>query len=262
MTASTPGSSRPTTSGGSTPRSSTPRSPGAWAAPSWTTWARAGIAVGRDCRLSSPELAAAFVEGARSQGADGDRHRRRGHRRPLLPRGPPRPRRGRDRHRFPQPEGVERDQDGAPRRARPLRRRRDQGDPRVGDGRPLRRRSSSRRRAALRDDARGLRPPLPLLRGPRRDPPPQGRPRRRERHGRGGRPRPSSSTCRSRPSGCTSSSTGPSPTTPPTPCWRRTGGTSSRACARSGPTSASPGTATPTAASSSTTRASTCPATS
>ena len=27
------------------------------------------IAVGRDCRLSSPELAAAFVEGARSQGA-------------------------------------------------------------------------------------------------------------------------------------------------------------------------------------------------
>jgi phosphomannomutase len=28
-----------------------------------------GIAVGRDCRLSSPELAAAFVEGARSQGA-------------------------------------------------------------------------------------------------------------------------------------------------------------------------------------------------
>src|SRR5512142_3365635 len=27
------------------------------------------IAVGRDCRTSSPELAAAFVEGARSQGA-------------------------------------------------------------------------------------------------------------------------------------------------------------------------------------------------
>jgi phosphomannomutase len=28
------------------------------------------VAVGRDCRLSSPEIAAAFVEGARSQGAD------------------------------------------------------------------------------------------------------------------------------------------------------------------------------------------------
>jgi len=28
------------------------------------------VAVGRDCRLSSPELAAAFVEGARSQGAE------------------------------------------------------------------------------------------------------------------------------------------------------------------------------------------------
>ena len=28
------------------------------------------IAVGRDCRLSSPELARAFVAGARSQGAD------------------------------------------------------------------------------------------------------------------------------------------------------------------------------------------------
>ena len=44
--------------------------------------------------------------------------------------------------------------------------------------------------------------------------------------------------------------------------WRRTAATSWRACGPSGPTSASPGTATPTAASSWTTMASSCPATS
>ena len=172
---------------------------------------------------------------------------------------------GADRHRLPQPEGVERDQAGAARGPRPLRRRRDQGDPRVGRRRaatPTPRRPTGEPRTARRR-ARGLRAPLPVLRAT-----PAAIPRLKvvldtaQRHGRGGRARRSSSTCRSTPSACTSTSTAPSPTTPPTPWSRRTAATSWRGCWPRAPTWASPGTATPTAASSSTTPGSTCRATS
>ena len=83
--------------------------------------------------------------------------------------------------------------------------------------------------------------------------PAEGRRRRRQRDGgpdgrpvaRAPRPRP-----RRPPTGRPTAS---SPTTSRTRCWRRTGGSSSTGCSRRAPTWGSPGTATPTAASSSTT---------
>ena len=83
----------------------------------------------------------------------------------------------------------------------------------------------------------------------------EGRRRRRQRDGRAdGRPaaRAPRRSSSSRPTG---SPTASSPTTSPTRCSRRTAASSSTRCARRAPTSASPGTATPTAASSSTTPA-------
>ena len=84
------------------------------------------------------------------------------------------------------------------------------------------------------------------------DPAPEGRRRRRERHGRAhrpGRPRPG---CRWRSSRCTSSSTARSPTTRRTRWTRRTWSTSRRPSGSTARTSAWPSTATPTASSSST----------
>ena len=73
--------------------------------------------------------------------------------------------------------------------------------------------------------------------------------------------RPSSPTCpRWRRCGCTSTSTAPSPTIPPTPWRRRTGRRSRPGWWPRVPTWASPGTAMPTAASSWTTKVLSCPA--
>ena len=98
----------------------------------------------------------------------------------------------------------------------------------------------------------GLRGAPPRPRRPDLHPPPEGRRRRGQRHGRAHgpdrlrrpAPRPSSR--------CTSSWTAPSRTTRRTRSTRRTSSTSRSASARRAPTSASPSTATPTAASSST----------
>ena len=106
------------------------------------------IAVGRDVRLSSPEIAAAFIRGRAQPGRRGRGHRGGGHRHAVLRRGQPRPRRRRHHHRLPQPEGMERHQDGAPGRPRPLRRRGHQGDQGGAGGRPLRRRPRRRGPAA------------------------------------------------------------------------------------------------------------------
>ena len=150
-------------------------------------------------------------------------------------------------------------------RARPLRRRRHQGDQGGAAGRPLRRRPGRRRarRARSAADQRRLRAATACPSStPPRVPPAQGGARHRQRHGRGGRRRDLPAPAARAGAACTSSSTAPSPTTRPTRSRRRTAARSWRACRARRPTSASPGTATPTAASSSTTPAPSCPATS
>ena len=110
--------------------------------------------------------------------------------------------------------------------------------------------------------AAGLRRALPLDRRRRRDRAAAGRARRRQRHGRdddGADPRAPAAAA---PSAATSTPTARSRTTSRTRCSRRTASSSSARSSAPAPTSASPGTATPTAASSSTTPASSCRATS
>ena len=222
------------------------------------------IAVGRDCRLSSPEISAAFVEGARSQGA---------HVTDLgiasaptcstttspattstAARSSPRPTTRRS--------GTGSRWSGAG----PLALSGDAGIKEIREwlvaGRYAEEPAATGELTAA-TPRRRLRAPLPLVRAARGDPAAEGGARHRERHGRGGcfrdlREAPAGR----RPCACTSTSTARSPTTPPTPWSRRTAATSWPACSRRRPTSASRGTATPTAASSSTTPASTFPATS
>ena len=98
----------------------------------------------------------------------------------------------------------------------------------------------------------GLRGAPPRPRRPDLHPPPEGRRRRGQRHGRPHRPDGLRGPAAGRSSRCTSSWTAPSRTTRPTRWTRRTSSTSSSASARRAPTSASPSTATRTAASSST----------
>ena len=90
--------------------------PGLRAWPSSRALREAGslrIAVGRDCRLSSPRLFDALVDGLMRTGARRHRRRRRPHAAALLRRAPPRHRRRRDDHREPQPGRRERLQDDA-----------------------------------------------------------------------------------------------------------------------------------------------------
>ena len=189
-------------------------------------------------------------------------HRGGGHGHPVLLRCPPRARGRRHRDRLPQPEGVERPQARPPRRPRPLRRRRDQGDPRVGGSRPLRRRAAGHRGPRDRRHPGGLRAALPLLHRPRGDPSPQGRPRHRQRHGRGG----GGGDLRAPAGGDRADvlrARRDLPQPPRRPPGRREPPRHRRARAFRGRGSrGSPGTATPTAASSSTTPGTTSPATS
>ncbi len=68
------------------------------------TWTPTRIAVSRDMRVSSPALAAAFIDGAREQGADVVDYGMCRHRHALLRRRPRRARRRRANHRVAQPE--------------------------------------------------------------------------------------------------------------------------------------------------------------
>ena len=141
------------------------------------------IAVGRDVRVSSPEIAGSFVAGARGPGVRRHGHRGGEHGHALLLRGAPRPRRRRHHHGLPQSPRVERDQDGTQGRARPLRRRRDQGDQGVGRGRALRgaKPPPGGGRAGL--DPRRVRAALLVVRRPRRGSPLARRPRSGQRDG-------------------------------------------------------------------------------
>ena len=65
-------SSRPTTSGASCRTNSTTKQPAGSVRPLPRSWVRPGSRSGRDCRLSSPELAVALIEGITSQGVDVD----------------------------------------------------------------------------------------------------------------------------------------------------------------------------------------------
>ena len=71
------------------------------------------VAVTRDMRLSSPSLAAAFIDGATAAGRAGHRLRPGRHRHDVLRGGQRRPRRRRADHRVAQPEAVQRLQAGA-----------------------------------------------------------------------------------------------------------------------------------------------------
>ena len=74
----------------------------------------------RRARSRRPRSRASFIEGARSEGAEVTDIGVVGHRHDVLPRRSPGPRRRRHHHRLPQPEGVQRHQDGAPGRPRAL----------------------------------------------------------------------------------------------------------------------------------------------
>ena len=94
-------------------RTRTPR--GRSAAASWPTSSAKRIAVSRDMRLSSPSVAAAFIEGAREPGRRRRRLRHDGHRHDVLRRRARRARRRRPDHGVAQSEAVQRHQDGAAR---------------------------------------------------------------------------------------------------------------------------------------------------
>ena len=87
------------------------------------------IAVGRDMRLSSPSVAAAFIEGAREQGADVVDYGMIATDMMYLRRGAGRTRRRRPDHRVAQPQAVQRHQDGQARSLSLERRRRHRRDP-------------------------------------------------------------------------------------------------------------------------------------
>jgi hypothetical protein len=108
-----PASSRPTTSGRSSDaagrRDRSPASGGLRGLPG-----RRPIAVGRDARTLSPEIASGSSAGALSQGASVVDIGTVGTDMMYILRRTPRPRRRGDHHRLAQPEAVERHQDGAP----------------------------------------------------------------------------------------------------------------------------------------------------
>ena len=119
-----PTSSRPTTSAGSIPRKSN-EDAARQIGRGFVAYLEAKrIAVSRDMRLSSPSVAAAFIEGARAQGADVVDYGMMGDRHDVLRRRARRPRRRRADHRVAQPEAVQRHQDGAARGVSAQRRRR------------------------------------------------------------------------------------------------------------------------------------------
>ena len=223
------------------------------------------VVVGHDMRPSSPELAAAFAAGVASRG---DGRRARGpvqHRRALLrQRGARRTRC--DVHGQPQPRRLQRHQAVPGRRPAGQPRHRPRANPRPGPGaaRRCRRRVAGVANASITRAGPARRVRLVPARARRslRRPPAAGRGRRRQRHGAASPPPPSSAPppgcprCRSTSSRCTSSSTAPSPTTRPTRWNRRTCATCRRPWSGRAPTSGWPSTATPTAASWSTSAAS------
>ena len=199
------------------------------------------------------------VRGRRVRGGCGrDHDRARLHRPALLRLRPPRPPR-RDVHRQPQPGAVQRHQD-VPSTRRTARHG-------VGSGRDPRARCSARVRssAPVGDIHRGLPVPRrvrrpPALAGPaHRDAEDQGRRGRRQRDGRAHRARDLRPAA-GRPGRAVtdvlrSLGTAPPPTTRPTRSSRPTSATSRSASWPRAPTSGWPSTATPTGASSSTSRA-------
>ncbi len=144
-------SSRPTTSAASTRPRSTRRPRARSAAPSSLTCRPKRIAVSRDMRLSSPSVAAAFIDGARAQGADVVDYGMMGTDMLYFAVAPRRPRRRRADHGVAQPEGVQRHQDGAPRGVPAQRRCRHRRHPRHDRRRP----APCRRRRARGRSRRG-----------------------------------------------------------------------------------------------------------
>ena len=148
-------SSRPTTSAGCTNRASTPARreqigrafARVIAELEGKPTAELRLGLGRDMRLTAPELAAAYREGMCSEGATVLDAGQVGTEMLYLPRRLARARRRPDVHRLAQPEGVHRGQARQARRDRAVGRCRDRRRPRPDRGRP--------RRAARRRHRRG-----------------------------------------------------------------------------------------------------------
>ncbi len=139
------------------------------------------LGLGRDMRLTAPEMAQAYRDGMVAEGATVRRCRHGRDRDALLPRRRAGPRRRADVHRIAQPQALHGRQAGQPRRAGPVGRRR------AGRGaRPDPRRAGRRARRRLGRGGRRLRG-LPAGRAEARRPvgdqAAEGRRRRRQRHG-------------------------------------------------------------------------------
>ena len=225
---------------------------------------RAGVmAIGHDMRLSSPELAAAAIRGAsrgrrRRRRPGPDRHRDallRGRRVRLRGRPPG--------HRLAQPGRLQRHEDRPPRRAPGGRRHRPRPDQAARRSATLpppagsagRGRRSATSTPGFDDRVAGFIDPSAIRAAP-------GRAGRRQRHGRADDRAACSTGCRSHVVAYNLEPDGHFPNHEPNPLLEENRRFIIEQGARArAPTSASPGTATPTAASSSTTRASSCPAT-